>query len=117
MLTTAEIQAELARVTYKPGWSFTAYDGDHEGQHLAITCALPDAYQPGETTTLDVHSALPPIPDVDYLHAWLMHRLGRIESHELREWFKVDAVPVSDPHAPNAGRDSAAYEPSSRPGH
>ena len=59
-LSTAEIQAELERVSYKPGWTFTCYDGRWEGQHLAITVEVPDATRPGRTVTLDVHSSLPP---------------------------------------------------------
>jgi hypothetical protein len=107
MLSTAEIKAELERVTYKPGWVFTCYDGRWEGQHLAITAELPDATRPGESVTLDIHSSLPPIPDAAYLHAWLAWRLGRIENHEMREFFRVDGRAVFDPHAPFADRDLA----------
>ena len=104
-LTTAEIQAELERVTYKPGWSFTCYDGRWEGQHLVITVDVLDAGRPGQSVTLDVHSSLPPIPDVAYLHTWLAWRLGRIENHEMREFLRVDGHAVFDPHAPFADRD------------
>jgi hypothetical protein len=37
----------------------------------------------------------------DYLE-WLLWRTQRIESHECREWFKVDGEPLHDPHAPHA---------------
>lgn len=104
-LSTAEIQAELERVSYKPGWTFTCYDGRWEGQHLAITVEVPDATRPGRTVTLDVHSSLPPIPDVPYLHTWLAWRLGRIENHEMREFLRVDGKAAFDPHAPFADRD------------
>jgi hypothetical protein len=105
VLTTAQVQAELERVTYKPGWTITCYDGRHEGQHLTIRADLPDACNPGDTVTIQVETALPPIPDVDYLHAWLIWRLCRIESHEAREFYRVDGKPVFDPHAPYAERD------------
>jgi hypothetical protein len=105
MLSTSEIQAELERITYKPGWAFTCYDGRWEGQHIAITVELPDAGRPGETVTLDVHSMLPPIPDVRYLHTWLAWRLGRIEIHEMREFLRVEGKAIFDPHAPFADRD------------
>lgn len=109
MLTTKEIKDWLQRVTYKPGWKFKAYDGDWEGQHIVITTVVPDSYNPGQNVVLDVHSMLPPIPSVDYLNRWLTWRLGRIEIHEMREFFKVDGQIVFDPHAENAGRDKKDY--------
>jgi hypothetical protein len=111
MLTTTEVQAELDRITYKRHWTFRVYDGDYEGQHLVITASVPDAYNPGLMTTLDVHSPLPPMPDAAYLHLWILWRICRIESHEAREFFRVDGQPVSDPHGEHADRDSRTYEP------
>lgn len=105
MLTTGEIQEHLKKVSYKPGWAFECYDGRWEGQHLVITTEVPNSYNLKETVTLDVHSPLPPIPDVDYLNTWLMWRLQRIECHEMREFFKVDGAVVDDPHKEFADRD------------
>ena len=105
MLTTTQIQEQLARISYKPGWSFRAYDGRWEGQHLVITTEVEDSYRPGETTTLDVHSMLPPMADADALHAWLAWRLQRIETHEMREFLKLDGKVLFDPHAELADRD------------
>jgi len=105
MLTTQQIAAELARITYKNGWTFTVYDGQWEGQHLAIGAQVSDAYHPGQSVTLDVHTMLPPMPDVAYLHRWLGWRLGRLEVHEMREFLRVDGVAVFDPHADGADRD------------
>jgi hypothetical protein len=109
MLDIAEIQEELARITYKPGWRFLAYAGEWEGPHLVIQADLPDAYNPGQTVVVDIHSMLPPFRDVAGLHAWLAWRLGRIEIHEMREFFRVDGKPIFDPHAPGAERDNSAY--------
>lgn len=105
MLSTKEIQKHLERITYKPGWRFKAYDGRWEGQHLVITTVVPDAYHPGKDTTLDVHSMLPPMRDIDQLNEWLMWRLARIEVHEMREFFRVDGQVVNDPHKQYADRD------------
>jgi hypothetical protein len=105
MLTTAEIQAELERVTFMPGWTITAYQGRWEGQHLQITTQVPDAYDPASTVTLDVHTFLPPIPDAEYLHDWITWRLARLAVHEVREFYRVDGKPAHDPHAPFADRD------------
>jgi hypothetical protein len=111
MLTTAQITAELQRVTYKPGWSFTVYDGQWEGQHLVIHTVVADATHPGQDTVLDVHSMLPPIPDADYLYRYLAWRLARIEVHEMREFLRVDGTPPFDPHAEHADRDNPGYTP------
>src|SRR5689334_22772485 len=104
----------LADVSYKPGWAFEVYEGTWEGPHLVITAAVPDAHHEGETTTLDVHSMLPPIMNRDQFYHWLLWRLARIEVHEAREFFQIaehlNATatayhPWSDPHAEHAGRD------------
>ncbi len=108
-LTTAQIAAELEKVSYKPGFRFTVYDGTWEGQHMVITTSVPDAYKPGEMTVLDVHSMLPPMRDREALWEWLAWRLGRIEIHEMREFLRVDGRPVFDPHAPFAERDNPDY--------
>lgn len=99
MLTDTEIQAELDRVTYRQGWTFSVYEDDWEGSHLLITAPVPNAYQPDETITLGIRCPLPPMPDASYLHCWLAWRLGRIESHEMREMLRIDGVAVFDPHA------------------
>jgi hypothetical protein len=105
MLTTAQIRDELLRVTYRSGWSFEVYDGAFEGQHIVIRAKVIDAYHPGQTVDLDVHSMLPPMPDAAYLHRWLAWRLGRLELHEMREHLHLDGKPIFDPHAPYADRD------------
>lgn len=105
MLSIREVQDHLARVTYKSGWSFEAYDGRWEGHHIVINTQVPDAYLPGKTVTLDVHSMLPPLESVDALNRWLMWRLARIEVHEMREFFRIDGKIVDDPHAEFADRD------------
>jgi len=61
MLTTVDIAAHLERISYRPGWAIRVYDGAWEGQHLVITAEVEDTYHPGQTTTLDVHSMLPPL--------------------------------------------------------
>lgn len=105
VLTTAQLAAVLDRVTYKPGWLFKVYDGRYEGQHVVITTCVPDAYNVGETVTLDVHSMLPPMRDEAAFLDWLLWRVSRIEIHECREFFRVDDAPHSDPHAELADRD------------
>lgn len=105
MLSTAEIARHLDRLTYRPGWTFEVYDGRFEGQHLVIRAEVDNSYQPGQLVVLDIHSMLPPMRDVAALEDWLGWRLRRVESHEQREWFKRDGVPVADPHAEGADQD------------
>jgi hypothetical protein len=67
--------------------------------HILITVPLPNAYQPDEMIELGVRSALPPFRDKIAVHDWLTWRLGRIESHEMREFYRVDDMVIFDPHA------------------
>lgn len=105
MLTMAEIQRHLRLLSYKPGWSFEAYEGRWEGHHLVIRTEVEDTYRPGSTTVLDVHSMLPPMRDTGALEEWIAWRLARIEVHECREFFKRDGQVIFDPHAEFASRD------------
>lgn len=105
MLSTQDINEHLSKVTYKPGWSFKCYNGRWEGQHFVITTVVPDAYDPTKETTLDVHSALPPLDTTEQLDKWIMWRLGIIEIHEMREFYRVDGKVVADPHKEHANRD------------
>lgn len=105
MLITADLAQVLARVTYKPGWRFAVYDGRFEGQHLVITTQVLDAYDPDSTVTLDVHSMLPPMRDEQQFLDWLLWRVCRIETHEAREFLRVNGVSHNDPHAEYADRD------------
>jgi hypothetical protein len=49
---------------------------------------------------LGIDSPIPPMADTDALHRWLIWRLGRVESHESREFYRVDGFPLFDPHRP-----------------
>lgn len=114
MLTLPDIQDALARITYRPDWTFTARQGAVEGDptltgglHFTLTAAVPDAFRPGETCTLDVHSNLPPMPDTDSLYRWVLHRVLIMETHEARELFRVAGKVWDSPHRTHADRDEA----------
>lgn len=98
MLTLPEVQAELGRVSYRPGWTVTAWQHRFEGVWVTIAARVEDSYHPGEHVDLGIHSPLPPMRDAGAVHDWLAWRLGIIELHEMREWLRVDGVPVFDPH-------------------
>lgn len=88
----------LERFTYKPGWVFHAMKHDHEGDWISIEVTLENSYEPGTTTDIRVNSPVPPYASNHDFYEWLMWRLERFESHECREWFKVDGLVFSDPH-------------------
>lgn len=99
MLSTDQINAELARISYRPGWSFTAFDDQWEGTKIRIVAkGIPDSYNPGETIDLGIDSFLPPICDEWNLRRWLAWRIQRIEIHEMREFFRLDGRVLWDPH-------------------
>jgi hypothetical protein len=99
MLSTEQVNAELARLTYKPSFTFRAYDDAWEGQKVRIVCTVPDSTNPGETVDLGVDSFLPPMDDEWDVRRWLAWRLQRIEIHESLEFLKLDGAPIWDPHA------------------
>lgn len=105
MLYTQQVAAVLARVTYMPGYTFEVYEGRWEGHHIVIRTNMPDAYNPGGTVTLDVHSMLPPMRDEQAVLEWLGWRLARLANHEVREFLRVDGRCLFDPHADGADQD------------
>jgi hypothetical protein len=105
MLSTAELQAHLERLTYRRGWFLRIYEGRFEGHHIVIQAELEDSFNPGRMVVLDVHSMLPPMRDTDQLEEWIAWRLARMEVHECREWLKRDGAPIFDPHAEGAEHD------------
>jgi hypothetical protein len=112
MLTTAEIQEHLKRITYKDNWTFSYYEGVWEGPHLNIYCSeIADSFNPGKMTALDIHCFLSPndIASTESLEIFLMYRLARIELHEMREFFKRDGKIISSPHMPNAEHDTQRF--------
>jgi hypothetical protein len=99
MLTVGQVRAEVARVSYRPGWSLTVEERGFEDPWLRVLALdVGDAANPGQSIDLGVDSPIPPMADVDALHRWLVWRLGRIESHESREFYRVGGFPLFDPH-------------------
>lgn len=98
MLSTDQINAELARITYKPGFTFRAYDDPWEGQKVRIEAVVLDAYNPTETVTLSIDSFVSPMQDEWEVRRWLMWRIMRIECHEAREFFRLDDQILWNPH-------------------
>lgn len=99
MITTEDLRAALASVTYHEGWSFKVEESRHEGPRLRIeVVGVPDSRKAGRTVDLGIESYLPPFRDVEAFLDWLLWRLQRIASHEVREFLYYRGAHVSDPH-------------------
>lgn len=103
-LTTDQLQAALAEVTYRPGWSFSLSEHRWEGTKIRILAEVRNSNRPDETITLGIDSFVPPMSTVAQFHQWLIYRLIRIESHEAREWLREHDQPLFNPHPEPAGR-------------
>ena len=99
-LTLEQLQGEVARFSYRPGWELSVFPDVWEGAVLRVVAKVPDAYHPDNLTPLQINSRIPPIPDVVYFGHYLLWRLLLIESHECREWLRRDGVMLFNPHDP-----------------
>lgn len=92
---------EIARFTYRPGWTLTTYHDIWLGPMLLITATVPDGYNPGSTIDLGIKSRIPPHvlrdPQAN-AGEWLLWRLIEVEVHEAREMLRRDGRLVADPH-------------------
>lgn len=99
-LSLTELQGEIARYSYRPGWVLQVFADPWEGPCLYVVADVLNGYHPDQAVELRIRSAIPPIPSREYFAVWLAWRLGQIESHESREYFQRDGKPVFDPHDP-----------------
>lgn len=104
------IVALLEDVTYRPGWTITAHRHDF-GTYVLIDAEVLDSekwdsaftveenYRKGNTTRVGVRACVPPdIRNGEGLYDWLEWRLGKVEHHEMREFFMVCGTPWDSPH-------------------
>jgi hypothetical protein len=99
------LYAQLARYTYRPGWTLTIEDGHTtygwEGR-LRVNYSAPDSRNPEHVTTIGGTFGVPP-PIVDArddlkFGLWLQRVLFDVERHESREWLRRDGNVFDDPH-------------------
>lgn len=100
MLTTDDLRAILAATSYRPGWRLSIHENPWEGPYLRVVATLDDAYSPGTPIDIGVTSYPSPndLANPAAFDRWLAWRLGRIESHESREWLRRDGRALYDPH-------------------
>jgi hypothetical protein len=103
-VTIDELRAELARVNYKPGWRLSIWLDEHEGPVLRIVAPVNNSYHPDQTIDLGIDTYISPndAATPETFLKFVNWRLDRVASHEHREWFQVDGVPLNDPHAADA---------------
>lgn len=108
-LSLTDVNDRLRQLSYRPGWSFSAYQGAFEGPRLRIHApAVEDSYHPGRTVPLDIRCPLPLQcwDDVGAFDRWLLWRVQQVEAHEAMEWLHgPDGRPLFDPHRAHADRD------------
>lgn len=104
-LTIQQMQDELDKITYRKGWKFSVRQGAFEGAILEVVAWLDDSVNVGKKMKFHPPIPIPPCRSIEDFHLWLIYRLIRIESHEAREFFKVDGVPVFYPHMEGADQD------------
>jgi hypothetical protein len=98
------LQALLARIQYKPNWSFEARAFDDHITSLVLEHLEPDAtrQQAGRIRIVFVRSemnlVLESMPD-DILLRWVQQAVREAEEHEFQEFFWLDGKVLDDPHS------------------
>jgi hypothetical protein len=105
MLSIQTVEIELDKVSYKPGWSFLLYETPWEGWWISIRFEPVDAYHLADTQPQNVRTPLPPFQTLQQFHTWLMWRIGRMEIHEMREFYRVSGEVYDDPHIEDANHE------------
>ena len=84
----------LARFKYRPDWSFKIIEAELHINLIAI-----DANAQSKNAPIHYRQALPRYvrDDYDWVR-WLFEVIRVVETHEMKEFFRIDGVPVFDPH-------------------
>jgi hypothetical protein len=108
MMTDAQMIAAIRRITYKPGWRvvaapFNQHSGWYEGDatvsvrcEFTAPCAVTGASEIQVCAQHLIDGRF--IPDEKALFNRVLHIVRQAEEHEVLEFFKVDGVPLYDPH-------------------
>ncbi len=114
------MRAELARWSYKPGWSMTI-ESDRAGlATLVVRANVYDRDRPSQLVTIESRGPVPDHldrlvadtdADADVFGVWLQARLFDVERHESREWLRRDGVIFDDPHRPKTPADGTNLAP------
>lgn len=102
LLTYQELAGELAKYTYRAGWTLSVFMHEYDGPTLFVVATVKDGYNPSKLIDLGVKSPIPPMWSTEQFGKWLLWRLLMIESHECREMLRYNGKLVADPHADDA---------------
>lgn len=104
------LREQLARYTYRPGWSLTIEPGAgmFDGARIIVDYQTADSRDPSRTIPIRgsfvVPLALADMRDADLFARWLLDVLFEAERHESREWLRRDGRIYDDPHDENGRR-------------
>lgn len=97
-----KVESIIKRLSYKPGWTLLV---EHHIQtdrfRFTLSHKAEDAtgiYTGYVPVTLQKFLCPDMIPDESYLMMFLRQMFLDMEHHEFQEWFKLDGVPVENPH-------------------
>lgn len=101
MLSVDELAAELALFDYRPGWLLSIGVDEYEGPFLRVVATVANAYNPAADVELGITAYISPNDraSAGHFHRFLDWRLGRVASHEHREWLRYRGAALNDPHA------------------
>lgn len=107
-LTLEDVQEELAKITYKPGWSLSAHRGYYATPNyfdLVIKMDAPDSTNPDEVIPVGTSRPLSfyrlsmaDSPWQEIFHEEVYRAICWLEMHEVKEFFKVNGQHFVDPH-------------------
>lgn len=111
MSDVERLRKELARFTYRPGWTLTIDGSGNLGfggvTILTVAYEAPDARGPDQPIRVVARRSIPEYAvdpasmDDNYFAFWLQSVLFDVELHESREWLRRDGVLYEDPHKPS----------------
>ena len=93
--------AVVARLRYKPGWSFKV--AGPLGSMLCIFATTPDSLNPAATRTTQHQFPLPPTSDERELVRWVFDCILLAERHEAGEFLDYDGFRPFFPHHQDEG--------------
>ena len=113
--TVALLEALVAEVSYKPGWTFELWDGERHGEHyigssgltLSIRAQVENSVS-GDTTGVHHIMPIPPATwDRRTWERWVLDQILLVERHEAMEFYRVGS---RTPFFPSHGAGSDPYE-------
>lgn len=91
-MTIEQYRAILARVTYKPGWSFELTPQHWPFLDLTVKACVLDSWEPSRQTVITMtygfRAAM--FQNEEEFMRFVRFAVGRTEHHEQNEWLKLD---------------------------